>query len=67
VLEERVLPAVHRDGGTIELVGYSNGVVLVSMHGACRSCPSSTATLRGGVERTLREAFPGRIERVEAV
>lgn len=67
VLEEKVLPAVHRDGGTIELVGYSNGVVLVSLHGACRTCPSSTATLRGGVERTLREAFPGRVERVEAV
>ncbi|MCB9687164.1 MAG: NifU family protein [Alphaproteobacteria bacterium] len=67
VLEEKVLPAVHRDGGTIELVGYSNGTVLVSLHGACRTCPSSTATLRGGVERTLREAFPGRIERVEAV
>lgn len=67
VLEERVLPGIHRDGGTMELVGYREGVVLVSMHGACRTCPSSTATLRLGVERALRDAFPGRVERVEAV
>jgi Fe-S cluster biogenesis protein NfuA len=67
VLEERVLPAIHRDGGTLELVGFAGGVVRVSMQGACRTCPSSTATLRSGVERTLREAFPGRVQRVEAV
>jgi Fe-S cluster biogenesis protein NfuA len=67
VLEERVLPGIHRDGGTMELVGYREGTVLVSMQGACRTCPSSTATLRMGIERTLREAFPGRVERVEAV
>lgn len=67
VLEARVLPAIHRDGGTMELVGFREGTVLVSLQGACRTCPSSTATLRLGVERTLREAFPGRVERVEAV
>jgi Fe-S cluster biogenesis protein NfuA len=67
VLEERVLPGIHRDGGTMELVGFKQGVVLVSMQGACKTCPSSTATLRIGIERTLREAFPGRVERVEAV
>lgn len=67
VLEATVLPAIHRDGGTLELVGYDAGVVRVSMQGACRTCPSSTATLRLGVERALREAFPGRVERVEAV
>lgn len=66
VLVERVLPGIHRDGGNLELLGYSNGVVKVSMTGACKSCPSSTMTLRMGIERTLKEAFPGQVERVEA-
>jgi Fe-S cluster biogenesis protein NfuA len=56
---------VHRDGGDIELVGVSNGVVRLSMVGACRSCPSSVITLKQGVEKVLREAFPGQVERVE--
>lgn len=67
VVAEKLLPAIHRDGGDLEVVGYSHGVVKVSMVGACRTCPSSTMTLRMGVERTLKEAFPGKIERVEAV
>ncbi len=67
VITERILPGVHRDGGDIRLVGVANGVAHVAMHGACRSCPSSTATLRFGVERALTEAFPGRIHTVEAV
>jgi Fe-S cluster biogenesis protein NfuA len=67
VIAEQIAPAVHRDGGDVELVGFSNGVVKVSMVGACRSCPSSSATLHHGIERTLKEAFPGRVERVEAV
>lgn len=66
VLAERVMPGIHRDGGDLELLGISNGVVKVSMTGACKSCPSSTATLRLGIERTLKEAFPGQVERVEA-
>lgn len=67
VLAERVAPAIHRDGGDIELVGVSQGVVKVSLVGACRSCPASTMTLQHGVERTLKEAFPGQITRVEQV
>lgn len=67
VLEAKVLPGIHKDGGDLQLVGVSAGVVQVSMHGACRSCPASTATLRLGVERALKDAFPGRIERVEQV
>ncbi len=67
VIEERVLPGIHRDGGDMELVGIDDGVVRVSMHGACRGCPASTATLRMGVEQALKQAFPGQIERVEQV
>ncbi len=67
VLDEHVAPAIHRDGGDIELVGVSHGVVKVAMVGACRSCPASAATLQHGVERTLKQAFPGQVERVEQV
>ena len=67
VLAERVAPAIHRDGGDIELVGVSHGVVKVSLVGACRSCPASAMTLQHGVERTLKDAFPGQISRVEQV
>ena len=67
VLREKVLPGIHQDGGDMELLGIEEGVVRVSLQGACRSCPASSATLKHGIERTLREAFPGRIERVEQV
>lgn len=67
VIAERILPGIHRDGGDLSLVGYASGVVKVSMVGACRTCPSSAVTLRMGVERTLKEAFPDQIERVEAI
>ncbi|HHO52068.1 MAG TPA: hypothetical protein ENK18_14595 [Deltaproteobacteria bacterium] len=67
VIAAQIAPAIHRDGGDIELLGVSDGVVTVALNGACRSCPASALTLKGGVERTLREAFPGQIERVEQV
>ena len=67
VLEQTILPAIHRDGGDLELLGITDGIVRVSMVGACRSCPSSTITLKAGVERTLIEAFPGRVVGVEQV
>lgn len=67
VLHEHVLPAVHKDGGDISLVEVKDGVVRVDLHGACRTCPAAAATLRLGVERTLKMAFPGRIDRVEAI
>ena len=67
VLEERILPGIHRDGGDLRLLGITDGVVQVAMEGACRTCPASTATLKLGVERALREAFPDDIKRVEQV
>ncbi len=52
-------PAVQGDGGDIELIGLSEtGVVSVRLHGACVGCPSSTMTLKLGVERTLRDRLP---------
>lgn len=58
ILEDDIRPAVATDGGDIEYVGFEDGVVLVRLSGACGSCPSSTATLKNGIERLLREELP---------
>lgn len=67
VLRDRVAPAIHADGGDIELVDVTDGVARVHLVGACRTCPASEATVKMGVERALRSAFPGEIVRVESV
>ncbi|MDF7674091.1 NifU family protein [Acetobacteraceae bacterium ESL0709] len=58
LLDERVRPAVAGDGGDIVFRGYKEGVVYLTMHGACSGCPSSKATLRHGVESMLRHYIP---------
>lgn len=67
ILEHRVLPALHADGGDLELRGIEDGIVKVHLVGACRTCPASVLTLKGGIEKTLLDAFPGEIDAVEAV
>src|SRR5690606_8856647 len=64
VLHETILPKVHRDGGDLQLVGVSDGVVELRMLGACGTCPASQITLKLGAERLLKEALPGRIHSV---
>jgi len=54
LLDQYVRPAVENDGGAIEYVGYDQGVVTVELKGACSGCPSSTATLKGGIEQLLK-------------
>ncbi|MCG8576976.1 MAG: NifU family protein [Flavobacteriales bacterium] len=54
LLDEYVRPAVENDGGAIDYVGFENGVVTVEMKGSCAGCPSSTATLKGGIEHLLK-------------
>lgn len=54
LLNEYVRPAVENDGGAIDYVGYEDGVVTVELKGACSGCPSSTATLKGGIEQLLK-------------
>jgi Fe-S cluster biogenesis protein NfuA len=66
LLEAKVRPAVAQDGGDIVFRGFENGVVFLEMHGACSSCPSSTATLKTGVETMLRQHLPEVVE-VQAV
>jgi len=54
LLNEYVKPAVENDGGAIEYVGYEDGIVTVELKGSCAGCPSSTATLKGGIEQLLK-------------
>src|SRR5262245_27821528 len=58
LLDTRVRPAVAQDGGDIVFHGYQDGVVYLHMRGACAGCPSSTATLRHGIENLLRHFIP---------
>ena len=58
LLDEYVRPAVESDGGAIEFVNYNNGTVTVVLKGACSGCPSSTATLKGGIEQLLKQHLP---------
>lgn len=58
ILEEKVRPAVARDGGDITYHGFTEGVVYLHMKGACAGCPSSTATLKQGIENMLRYYIP---------
>ena len=58
ILEADIAPYVEQDGGEISLVGFRDGVVEVSLKGACVGCPSSTITLKMGVEARLREEIP---------
>ena len=58
LLETRVRPAVAMDGGDITFCSFESGVVTLQMKGACAGCPSSTATLKMGIENMLRHYIP---------
>ncbi|HEX3218093.1 MAG TPA: NifU family protein [Aestuariivirgaceae bacterium] len=58
LLDSRVRPAVAQDGGDITFQGYRDGVVFLNMRGSCSGCPSSTATLKHGIENLLRHFIP---------
>ncbi|MCQ8782178.1 NifU family protein [Mangrovibrevibacter kandeliae] len=66
LLETRVRPAVAQDGGDITFRGYRGGTVYLNMRGSCAGCPSSTATLKHGIQNLLRHFVP-QVETVEAV
>ena len=66
LIETRVRPAVANDGGDIIFHGYRAGTVYLKMQGACSGCPSSTATLRHGIENLLKHFVP-EVEAVQAV
>ena len=65
LLETRIRPAVAGDGGDITFRGFREGVVYLTMKGACSGCPSSTATLKHGIQNLLRHFLPD-VQSVEA-
>jgi len=62
LIETRVRPAVANDGGDITFKGFKEGIVYLHMKGACSGCPSSTATLRHGIQNLLRHYVPEVVE-----
>ncbi len=62
LIDTRVRPAVAQDGGDIVFEKFEKGVVYLKMHGACSGCPSSTVTLKNGVENMLRHYVPEVLE-----
>lgn len=66
LLDSRIRPAVASDGGDITFRGFREGIVYLSMKGACSGCPSSSATLKSGVENLLRHYVP-EVQSVEQI
>ena len=68
-MEEHIKPAVASDGGNIVFESYdaATKTVKVILQGACSGCPSSTFTLKNGIENILKDMLPGKVELVEAV
>lgn len=66
IIEEQIRPNVLADGGDIVFHGYEDGIVYVELQGACMGCPSSTITLKMGIERMLKHYIP-EIKSVESI
>ena len=67
ILDEFVKPAVESDGGNIRFMSYEEGVVSVLLQGACSGCPSSTVTLKQGIENLLKKMLPTIVKEVVAI
>ena len=65
ILETKVKPAVANDGGDIKFLNYKDGIVKVKLQGSCSGCPSSTITLKQGVQNLLKHYIPD-VKKVEA-
>ena len=66
LLEEKIKPAVAQDGGDIQFVRYEDEIVFLELRGSCAGCPSSTLTLKSGIENMLKYYIP-EIKSVEAI
>jgi Fe-S cluster biogenesis protein NfuA len=66
ILDKEIKPALKRDGGDIELIEVTDGIVKVKLRGACAGCPMSQMTMTNFVERFLKERIP-EVKKVEAV
>jgi len=58
IIDTKVRPAVAKDGGDIIFQSFDNGIVYLRMQGSCSGCPSSTATLKAGIENMLKHYIP---------
>lgn len=67
ILDEYIRPAVEQDGGAITFHSYENKRVKVSLQGSCSGCPSSTITLKAGIENLFKKMMPDEVEEVEAM
>ena len=66
ILNEKIRPAVAKDGGDIKFKEFKDGVVKVQLQGSCSGCPSSTMTLKQGVQNLLKHYLP-EVKEVEAI
>ena len=66
ILDSKIRPAVARDGGDIKFKEYKDGIVKIQLQGSCSGCPSSTMTLKQGVENLLKHYIP-EVKEVEAI
>ena len=67
ILEEYIRPAVEQDGGAITYHSFKEGIVKVRLQGSCSGCPSSTVTLKAGIENLFKRMLPGEVLAVEAL
>ena len=67
ILEEYIRPAVEQDGGAITFHSFQEGIVKVILQGSCSGCPSSTITLKAGIENLFTRMMPGEVKGVEAL
>lgn len=63
---DKIRPSLQADGGDVELVDYTEGIVKVRLKGACAGCPMSTMTIKNGIERFLKQEIP-EVKSVEQV
>lgn len=66
VIEEKVQPSIESHGGMVKFISFKNGILILDLQGACKGCPSSAVTLKGGIENLLKYYFP-EILKVESV
>ncbi len=67
ILDEYIRPAVEQDGGAITFHSFKDGIVTVTLQGSCSGCPSSTITLKAGIENLFKNMMPDQVKSVEAL
>ncbi|MFN7489943.1 MAG: NifU family protein, partial [Chryseotalea sp.] len=67
ILDEYIRPAVEQDGGAITFHSFKDGIVKVKLQGSCSGCPSSTVTLKAGIENLFTRMMPDEVKSVEAL